>query len=223
MADEVIVDALPYIDQGYDDPGVREAAFMMVEEECRRYRPTKNYLENLPPLNVSTFETPIMHNEFERLQNRQHMETLSMKRYELPPPPSGKLNELNAWQECVNNSKAQLEHQSVRILNLQLMLEYCCPAWQRYLQSLTDMEKLASKQLAVLRQAIQDVNWQRKSFQMKAGDQLKELEAKWVALVSRNYEIEQACCLAEEYIAKCKENPGNFDFQQFQEDRKSVV
>lgn len=25
MAGEVIVDALPYIDQGYDDPGVREA------------------------------------------------------------------------------------------------------------------------------------------------------------------------------------------------------
>ena len=25
MAGEVIVDALPYIDQGYDNPGVREA------------------------------------------------------------------------------------------------------------------------------------------------------------------------------------------------------
>lgn len=25
MAGEVIVDALPYIDQGYDEPGIREA------------------------------------------------------------------------------------------------------------------------------------------------------------------------------------------------------
>lgn len=25
MAGEVVVDALPYIDQGYDDPGVRDA------------------------------------------------------------------------------------------------------------------------------------------------------------------------------------------------------
>lgn len=25
MAGEVLVDALPYIDQGYDDPGVRDA------------------------------------------------------------------------------------------------------------------------------------------------------------------------------------------------------
>ena len=30
MAGEVIVDALPYIDQGYDDPGVREAVNILI-------------------------------------------------------------------------------------------------------------------------------------------------------------------------------------------------
>ena len=43
----VVVDALPYIDLGYDEPGVREAALALVEEETRRYRPTKNYLEQV--------------------------------------------------------------------------------------------------------------------------------------------------------------------------------
>lgn len=28
----------------------------MVEDEKRRYRPSKNYLEHLPPLNVTSFE-----------------------------------------------------------------------------------------------------------------------------------------------------------------------
>lgn len=28
----------------------------MVEDEKRRYRPAKNYLEHLPPLNVTSFE-----------------------------------------------------------------------------------------------------------------------------------------------------------------------
>ena len=82
---EVIVDALPYIDQGYDEPGVREAALALVEEETRRYRPTKNYLDHLPSLNISSFETDLMKTEFERLNSRQPMDTLSMKRYELPP------------------------------------------------------------------------------------------------------------------------------------------
>lgn len=30
MAGEVIVDALPYIDQGYDEPGVREAVSISI-------------------------------------------------------------------------------------------------------------------------------------------------------------------------------------------------
>lgn len=30
MAGEVIVDALPYIDQGYDEPGIREAVSSFV-------------------------------------------------------------------------------------------------------------------------------------------------------------------------------------------------
>jgi hypothetical protein len=60
MTSEVLVDALPYIDQGFDEPGIREAALAMVEEENKRYRPTKNYLEHLPQLNLSAFETDLM-------------------------------------------------------------------------------------------------------------------------------------------------------------------
>ena len=46
-SNSVVVDALPYIDLGYDEPGLREAALALVEEETRRYRPTKNYLEQV--------------------------------------------------------------------------------------------------------------------------------------------------------------------------------
>ncbi|KAK3908443.1 Pre-mRNA-splicing factor SPF27 [Frankliniella fusca] len=172
MAGEVIVDALPYIDQGYDEAGVREAALAMVEEETRRYRPTKNYLEHLPPLNTSLFETEMMKSEWERMQQRQPMDVLSMKRYELPPPPGGKMTEIAAWTECVENSQAQLEHQATR-------------------------------------KDIQEINWERKNAQMKGGEKLRELEATWVGLVSKNYDIEQACVTVEEEIMrveKVKEN-----------------
>lgn len=43
------------------------------------------------------------------------MDTLSMKRYELPPPPAGKMTDIAAWNECVENSLAQLEHQATRL------------------------------------------------------------------------------------------------------------
>ena len=59
-------------------------------------------------------QTSIMRAEFERLSLRQPMDTLSMKRYELPPPPPGKMTDVAAWSECVDNSFAQLEHQATR-------------------------------------------------------------------------------------------------------------
>lgn len=41
MAETLLVDALPYIDQGYDDQGVREMVTAMVEEETRYLKLTK--------------------------------------------------------------------------------------------------------------------------------------------------------------------------------------
>lgn len=58
----------------------------MVEEECRRYRPTKNYLEQLPSSSLimanPSFETPMLKRELERLNARLPPEPLSMKRFE---------------------------------------------------------------------------------------------------------------------------------------------
>lgn len=51
-------------------------------------------------------------------------------RYELPAPSSGQKNDITAWQESVNNSMAQLEHQAVRIENLELMAQYGTNAWK---------------------------------------------------------------------------------------------
>lgn len=205
MAGEVLVDALPYIDQGYDEAGVRDAALAMVEEECRRYRPTKNYLEYLPPLNMTAFETPLMLHEFERISNRVPMEPLSMKRYELPPPPPGKTSDEPAWHESVDNSKAQLEHQSIRALNLELMLEYGCESWKAHLEIFAALQAKAQLLQQDLKKDVQDANWQRKSKQTLTGERLRSLEAQWVGLVSKNYEIEQACAKLEEIGAAYRE------------------
>ena len=192
MSNEVIVDALPYIDHGYEEPGVREAALAMVEDETRRYRPTKNYLDHLPPLNLNSFETDLMKTEFERLSNRQAMDILSMKRYELPTPPPGKMTDVQAWSECVDNSEAQLEHQRTRIMNLDLMLDYGGESWKVYNEVLQDMLNKTQSQLADVKKNIQEINWSRKNQQTQVGERLKQLEGNWVGLVSKNYEIEQA-------------------------------
>lgn len=176
----------------------------MVEEECRRYKPTKNYLEFLPPLNTSSFETDLMRIEFQRIETGARMESISTKRYELPAPPSGKLGEIQAWQESVDNSMAQLEHQSIRSLNLDLMNKYGTETWKFALEVMVSMSARAQKELQDLKKEIQDVNWNRKSNQLKTGDKLNQLNQQWVTLVSCNYEIEQAISQLEQQIQNVK-------------------
>ncbi|KAK2526536.1 Bcas2 [Columba guinea] len=245
VAGDVVVDALPYFDQGYEAPGVREAAAALVEEETRRYRPTKNYLSYLPAHDYSAFETEIMRNEFERLAARQPLELLSMKRYELPAPSSGQKNDITAWQECVNNSMAQLEHQAVRIENLELMSQHGCNAWKVYNEHLVHMIEQAQKELQKLRcilklaayitnfkerrqkthmylflprKNIQDLNWQRKNMQLTAGAKLREMESTWVSLVSKNYEIERTIVQLENEISQIKQQHGEANKENIQQE-----
>lgn len=54
----------------------------------------------------------------------------------------------------------------------------------------------------VCRKDIQEINWERKSSQTSGGEKLINLEATWVQLVSKNYDIEQACVNLETEIMK---------------------
>ena len=178
-------------------------ALALVEEETRRYRPTKNYLEHLPPLALSSpFETPLLRAETDRVSARAPLDTLSMRRYELPTPPAGKMTDVAAWSECVDNSLAQLEHQATRIANLELMVDYGSEAWKVYNEVLTRMMAESTATLNELKRRVQDVNWTRKTQQGEVGDKLGSLESRWVGLVSKNYEIEQALTKMEAEIKR---------------------
>ena len=123
------------------------------------------------------------------------------------------MSEILSWSESVDNSMAQLEHQAVRAINLELMLEYGIEAWKAYLEIFTALQAKAQNKLQDLKKEIQEVNWQRKSKQTGAGEKLRALEAQWVVLVSKNYEIEQACVKLEEEIIKCKISKGLYENQ----------
>jgi pre-mRNA-splicing factor SPF27 len=52
------------------------------------------------------------------------MAPLDTSRYRLDPPGPTKRNDFNAWKSALDNAHAQLEHQYLRILNLELLLKY---------------------------------------------------------------------------------------------------
>ncbi|KAL5262244.1 hypothetical protein ACHWQZ_G007835 [Mnemiopsis leidyi] len=199
---QVLIDALPYTDEGYEDEKVRESAARLIEEEVKRYHSTKNYLEHMPGNLHEKWETPVMRTMFERLDARQPNEMLSMKRCELPQPPPGQKHDVSAWLSAVSNSRAQLEHQDVRLGNLELLKEYGCNSWTLYLQQLQRLSESQQAKLHALRQNIQDTNWARKREHTEAGNMLHKLEGEWLELVGKNYAVERACAELETEVEK---------------------
>jgi pre-mRNA-splicing factor SPF27 len=52
------------------------------------------------------------------------MKPLDTSRYRLDTPGASKQNDYGAWHSSLDNANAQLEHQYLRIMNLELLLKY---------------------------------------------------------------------------------------------------
>lgn len=68
QASDIIIDSLPYIDEEYGDPTVKEEVDRFVEEEMRRsLKKPADFLKDLPPLPKFNYQvTPI---SFQRLRS----------------------------------------------------------------------------------------------------------------------------------------------------------
>jgi pre-mRNA-splicing factor SPF27 len=117
-------------------------------------------------------------------------------------PTKEKKHDVAAWKSAVDNAHAQVEHQRNRARNLELMSMYGTQAWKMRGGQLENVEKAAQAQFQALQEAIQEVNWDRKTEQERHGEELHTLETQWGALVSKNFEIERACAELEAQIAQ---------------------
>ncbi|VDO72866.1 unnamed protein product [Heligmosomoides polygyrus] len=180
---KVLVDALPYLDTEYNDAD-RQTALRLIDQECKVFRPTKNYLRHLAVPDFDVFLTPCMMKEQARMSKKQEMPKLDMSRCELPCP--------SGTSRAIKNAKAQNEHLVMRQINLELMEEYAAETYLRRNKELEQLCTEAERELRRTKEQVMEIHARRKMAQMEAGRQLKELEGHWVAMVTNNYRMELA-------------------------------
>ncbi|CAB4486346.1 breast carcinoma amplified sequence 2 [Rhizophagus irregularis] len=201
---DVLIDSLPYFDQEIDYEGMRAKVDKLVEQEMKK-RPVgvkRDQALNFPA-NFEFFkDSPILATEYQRVQLGKPIVEMDINRYKLAEPDNKEDQE--AWEKAVNNSKAQLQHQNLRMFNLELLQKYGANAWRLHNYQLENELQQYQKTLEEYKQNILDLNIQRKAEQLQTGNKIEALNNKWTEMIGQTLQVEVACASLEVEVQQLK-------------------
>ncbi|KAJ1674095.1 hypothetical protein EV182_003977 [Spiromyces aspiralis] len=195
----VKVDSLPYIDKEYNDPEIKAKVDALVEEELKSGRRPTRELDLPQP--VTLFQgNPLLRAEYDRVKARKPMPRFDVERYKLEPPAGDAAASGKAWRRAAENAAAQLEHQALRMINLELLQQFGANAWQRHNFDLERILEEIQGSAERLRHECDLVNKARKAEQTEAEARLRRLQTRWIDSINKNLQIELACQALEAEI-----------------------
>lgn len=177
------IDSLPYIDKEYDDPSIQSEVLKMVQEEMEQTEPPKHKTKA-----IALFaNNPMLRQEYERVKFGHPLPAFDTTRYQLPAPATDSADD---WHKAVQNADSQLTHQHVRLLNLELLQQFGSNAWLLSLKQQEQLLKSIENATQRYRQEGMQINRERKQMQMAVGEQLREMEARWMDGVQKCIDIQ---------------------------------
>ena len=189
-------DSLPYID-AEPSAAQRAAAQSLIDAEISSSSDPTTH-PSLPQLPPSHF-TPLIEAENLRIQNKQPLTAIDLKRYEALEPPTTSPGSdarhpetLEKWRAALAQAYTSHSYLTSRQNNLALLEEFGKNAWLIGNSQLEDVLRELERELAERKTEIDVLAVERRSAQDAVGGEVKGLEEAWRKGVGRVLETEVA-------------------------------
>jgi pre-mRNA-splicing factor SPF27 len=200
-----LVDALPYIDTQLGQPEVAQEVKNLIEEEMRHFEP-RDYLESLPEPRLTYLATDSMQEERLRRKDRLPFAGgVDMTRYQVEPLTFPRALDHAAWRQAAQNINMQSEYTRLKLTNLELLSRWGTKAWVARSCLDRSAEAAATKRVAELRSARDEVNKKRKLEQVSCGNELRKLTMELEQYTADNAQTEKAVWALEQDIRRLKQ------------------
>ena len=203
-----LIDSLPYADttpSSGDDADLADAKHMTQQE--LRIPPATPH-DRLPPTRAERVLSDLTHSELERIERGERLPGLDESRLSLERPHS--LSSPSAWSSAIANAKAQLQHQTLRSVNLQLLDSYGEHAWRSHNARLEAELHRQRKRKRDADSALKQLHIDRRVSQEKIANELSSHNDSFLRIASKNAQIAKAINEHEEgngLSNDCTSNP----------------
>ncbi|TYZ59313.1 hypothetical protein PybrP1_001192 [[Pythium] brassicae (nom. inval.)] len=203
LESRALIDALGYVDTELEAPAARAAVQQLIRAEMASFAPPSGgYLAFLPDYAPAFAGRPRLQNEFKRVAAGVALDAIDLHRYTVCAPTGKSARDAESWEAAVKQMQIQYEHQSNRVMNLELQQAYGANVWKAKAAVLDGLNAQYAHKLAATKAASEAVNVQRKQDQERNAPKLQSYSRKYLDLLDKTFSIKRACENEERRAAK---------------------
>ncbi|CCI39608.1 unnamed protein product [Albugo candida] len=197
LQNKSLIDALGYIDTEWNDAEARIKAQRQIEKEMNTFTPNLNeYIAFLPDYTPTFQNRARLLKEWKRVQAQVALNAIDMNRYNqhsIYEPSRKNVGSARAWKQANDQMKILIEHRHNEVLNLELEQKYVSNVWKCKVAVLEQLQKEYTNEHTNRKAALDQLNQERKQFQLLNSKKLTSYRRKYEQLLQKNHEIEMAC------------------------------
>ncbi|KAG7377351.1 Pre-mRNA-splicing factor SPF27 [Phytophthora pseudosyringae] len=198
-----LIDSLGYVDTEHNSPASQQQVQAQIRAEMATFSPPEDqYLAYLSPYAPSFGGRARLQTEFKRVAANVPLDAIDMSRYQAKEPTGRHRQSLEAWEGAVKQLQVAVEHQSNRVVNLELQQGYGTKLAKVRAAVLDGMNAQYERALKETKAASDKINLARQQDQTRNAAKLHSYQSRYFELLAKNAAIKRACAEQELRLQK---------------------